>query len=270
MIASSAANGSSSASTGLPASSVRRNDTRWRMPPDSCGRSCAARSPASPKRSSHGAAAARACARETPRARSASPALSSALSHGSSRSRWGISAAGAALTRTGSRAAGGRRSARAASSCRTRSDRRRRRPRRGAARSDIPSRACISPNWRLTTSTRHAAGSVKIARLLDGSLDHRRLAPSAGITPQVRRVSAGSRRAWALSQPAFPPAPLGCQMLRTMLPVSSACDRVPPRGEHEDRCCLHRRDAARRSACRRAAGGRESSVPSADRPARWV
>ena len=97
VIASSAANGSSSASTGLPASSVRRNETRWRIPPDSwAGRACS--NPASPKRSSHGAAAARAWARDTPRARSARPALSSAVHHGSSRSRWGMSAAGAACT----------------------------------------------------------------------------------------------------------------------------------------------------------------------------
>ena len=61
VIASSAANGSSSASTGLPASSERRNETRWRMPPESwAGRACS--KPVRPKRSSHGAAAARASA----------------------------------------------------------------------------------------------------------------------------------------------------------------------------------------------------------------
>ncbi len=71
VIASSDANGSSSASTGLPASSERRNETRWRIPPDS-SRGRARSKPASPKRSNHGAASARACARGSPRARSAS------------------------------------------------------------------------------------------------------------------------------------------------------------------------------------------------------
>ena len=56
----------------------------------------------------------------------------------------------------------------------------------------------------------YANGALKIARLLHGSLDHALIAPSAGITPQVRRVSAGSLSSrGALSQPAFPPAPLG-------------------------------------------------------------
>ena len=54
VIASSEANGSSSSSTGLPASSVRRKATRWRMPPESSsGRDDS--KPASPKRSNRGA-----------------------------------------------------------------------------------------------------------------------------------------------------------------------------------------------------------------------
>src|SRR5689334_20690409 len=97
VIASSEANGSSSASTGLPANSVRRNATRWRIPPDSsAGRDRS--NPVRPKRSSHGWAAARAWSRRIPLARSASAALSTAVSHGSNRSRWGINAAGAAAT----------------------------------------------------------------------------------------------------------------------------------------------------------------------------
>ena len=91
MIASSDANGSSSSSTGLPASSVRRKATRWRIPPDSDPGGEPAK-PASPNRSNSGMAAARASARGRPAFSSAMPALSSALRHGSSRSRWGISA----------------------------------------------------------------------------------------------------------------------------------------------------------------------------------
>ncbi len=65
MIASSAPNGSSSSSTGLSASSVRRNATRWRIPPDSfAGRSCSA--PARPSRANSGAARRRASRRGTP------------------------------------------------------------------------------------------------------------------------------------------------------------------------------------------------------------
>ena len=58
---------------------------------------------------------------------------------------------------------------------------------------------------RTARRTRRAVPRDRSAR--DGavrSLDLGRIAPSAGITPQVRRVSAGS---WALSQPAVPPAP---------------------------------------------------------------
>jgi hypothetical protein len=96
--ASSAPNGSSRQSTGRPASSVRRNATRWRIPPESAaGR--ARSKPSSPKAAKCSCAAARARARDVPATRSASPALSSALSHGSSASRCGISAAAPARTR---------------------------------------------------------------------------------------------------------------------------------------------------------------------------
>ncbi len=92
MSASSAPNGSSRHSTGRPASSVRRNATRWRIPPESSpGR--ARSNPVRPNASKCSCAAARASRLEAPEARSASPALSSALSHGSSPSRWGIRAA---------------------------------------------------------------------------------------------------------------------------------------------------------------------------------
>jgi hypothetical protein len=93
VIASSAPNGSSRHSTRLPASSVRRKATRWRMPPDSsCGRASWKRS--SPSSQNSAAARTRASRRDRPPTRRASPALSAAVSHGSSRSRWGIRTAG--------------------------------------------------------------------------------------------------------------------------------------------------------------------------------
>ena len=95
--ASSAPNGSSRHSTGRPASSVRRNATRWRIPPESsAGR--ARSKPSSPNAAKCSCAAARAAFLEVPPARSASPALSSARSQGSSPSRCGISAAGGEVT----------------------------------------------------------------------------------------------------------------------------------------------------------------------------
>ena len=89
VIASSEANGSSSASTGLPASRVRRKATRWRIPPESSAGAERSK-PARPKRSNSAAARARASALPAPWLRSASAALSSAEYQGSSRSRWGM------------------------------------------------------------------------------------------------------------------------------------------------------------------------------------
>ncbi len=90
VIASSAANGSSSSSTGLPVSSVRRKATRWRIPPESsAGR--ARSKPARPTRSNIGCGLRRGPrAREAPASRRASAALSIARSQGSSRSRCGM------------------------------------------------------------------------------------------------------------------------------------------------------------------------------------
>ena len=92
--ASSAPNGSSRHSTGRPASSVRRNATRWRMPPDS-SRGRARSNPSSPKR---GEVLVRGGARGglRSRRRRAAPArrCRARVSHGSSPSRCGISAAG--------------------------------------------------------------------------------------------------------------------------------------------------------------------------------
>ena len=90
VIASSEANGSSSTSTGLPAISVRRKATRWRIPPESSAgaeRSKPAEAEALEQLRPPRAAPA---PRRTPRLRSASAALSIAESQGSSRSRWGM------------------------------------------------------------------------------------------------------------------------------------------------------------------------------------
>ena len=91
VIASSAPNGSSRQSTGLPASSVRTNATRWRIPPESCGGPRVLEA-GEPEARRTAARARRAPARAERRGtRSARPALSSAAAHGSSRSRCGIS-----------------------------------------------------------------------------------------------------------------------------------------------------------------------------------
>ena len=170
VIASSDANGSSSASTGLPASSERRNETRWRIPPDSSAgrvvleagqpealepraRACS-RAPIAPD-----AARAQRQRRVVERAQPRQQQV--ALGHQRRRR---------AIRRRPRRAAAGRRSARAASSCRSRSDRRRRRSRRGAARNDMPSSACTGPRGRRTSGSRPRPGrrrvAVKLARLL--------------------------------------------------------------------------------------------------------
>jgi hypothetical protein len=67
---------------------------------------------------------------------------------------------------------------------------------------------------------RHAVRLVKVARLLYGSLDHG-LAPSAGITPQVRRVSAGWCLGRYLSRLSRQP-PWVVKYSKRMLPMSSA------------------------------------------------
>ena len=91
VIESSAANGSSSRSTSFSAISVRRNATRWRIPPESWAGMCSSNS-ASPKRSKSGRARSRASRRDAPRFSSARQALSSALRQGRSRSFCGIRA----------------------------------------------------------------------------------------------------------------------------------------------------------------------------------
>ena len=202
--ASSAPNGSSRQSTGRPASSVRRNATRWRIPPESAARAGALEA-LEPERREVLVRGRRAPPPATrPPTRSASPALSSALSHGSSASRWGISAAGA-----GAHAAGVRRDQaadeleqrRLAAAARPddRDDLARRHPQRHATQrpdgSERHRRRRRSRRPPALTSRGSATGA-------SASLC---IAPSAGITPQVRRV----RSSADLSQPGVLPSPPG-------------------------------------------------------------
>ena len=90
VIASRAPKGSSSSSTGRPCSSVRRNATRWRIPPDSAaGRDVLELGQAEALEQRLGPLGAPRRAR-TPWHSSASAALASASRQGSSRSRWGM------------------------------------------------------------------------------------------------------------------------------------------------------------------------------------
>ena len=141
VIASSAPNGSSRHSTGLPDSSVRTNATRWRMPPESsCGRACS-----KPSRPSSTNSAPRARAR--PRARHTRDAQRQRRVVERAQPRQQQVALGhqhrrRALDRARLRGSAGRTSAPAASSCRSRSGRpppAARRDRRAARR---PSSAC--------------------------------------------------------------------------------------------------------------------------------
>ena len=156
VIASSAPNGSSRHSTGLPESSVRRKATRWRMPPESSG--ARPLEALQPELLEQRAARRRACRARQPRDRSASAALSRRSAR-QQKSCWGISTAGAhAIEPPSGRAA--RRSARAACSCRSRSappprparrGRRTSRSRRAPARlGDRARRRCGSPSSRST------------------------------------------------------------------------------------------------------------------------
>ena len=218
VIASSAANGSSSASTGLPgqqraqerdalahAARQLRRPRRARTAPARTARATAPR-PCAPR------------ARETPRARSASPALSIALSHGSSRSRWGISAAGARCTVPES----GRCRPQISSSSVVlphplgpddRDHLMRVRAQRHAGERLDRARAW-SGNVRLTSSTRTPSAALSSRGSSAGASTISVVAPFAGITPQVLRVSAGRTMRRALSQPAFPPAPLVVKFVR--------------------------------------------------------
>ena len=137
VIESSAPNGSSRSSTGRPGRSVRRNATRWRIPPDSSAGRARSNS-ARPKRSNSGSARRRASARGTPWHSSASAAFAErvaprqqevALGHvgaapGAPRRRWRP-----ARSRCRHPAPAGRPPARAAWTCRSRRGRRQPPPR---------------------------------------------------------------------------------------------------------------------------------------------
>ena len=110
------------------------------------------------------------------------------------------------------RAPAGRRPARAASSCRSRSARRRRRSRPAATCSDHVRERGHRRRVRRANGaadageTDLAIGSQNVRGSCAGASSLVAIAPSAGITPQVRRVSAGV--AWALSQPASASPPV--------------------------------------------------------------
>ncbi len=141
VIASSAPNGSSRHSSGLPDSSVRRNATRWRMPPESsCGRACwkpsrpSSANSAFARRAGLGARAAGDAQRERRVVERAQPRQQQvALGH---------QHRGRALDRARVGRAAARRSAPAACSCRSRSGRPPPAARRGAARSETSASAC--------------------------------------------------------------------------------------------------------------------------------
>ena len=144
--------------------------------------------------------------RDAPATRSASPALSSALSHGSSPSRCGISAAGAGAHRPRVGRDAARRRARAGSTCRSRSGRRRPRPRarrRAATRRRAPARA---PNAFSTpaTSTPPAVPSASRGSST-GSLG---LVLHRSLRGHYPTGSKGQRRVRGRYLSRLPPAPL--------------------------------------------------------------
>ncbi len=219
VMASSEASGSSSSSTGLPESSVRANATRWRIPPDSWEGRCPANSP-TPSRSSIAPACSRASARPVPASRSDSAALSSARFQGSSRSRCGIQA------QASSRASASR-SPPTAIVPAVGSDS----PAISSSRVDFPqpeapTRATVSPGSTVRVRPRSASSSPKVrptpatsiegvaadrASEAGGSSFSRIVAITASLRAHYRTGSEGQRRAGdpeALSQPAFPRAPL--------------------------------------------------------------
>ena len=146
--ASSAPKGSSRHRTGLPESRVRRKATRWRMPPESSW-GARARSPRGRRLRKRARRARAPRSRDAPARRSASAALSIALSQGSRWSRWGMSTAGS-LAHVPASGAAGRTRARAASTCRSRWARRPRRSRRPRPRGRRRRAPRTAPNARLT------------------------------------------------------------------------------------------------------------------------
>ena len=174
MIASSDANGSSSSSTGLPASSVRRKATRWRIPPDSAPRRARSK-PASPNRLEQRH-------RRVPRMRRGpTPAFISAQRR-RCRARSATAAAGRAGASARTRPAAAR-------------DRRRRPPR------SAPARGCSSPatseqQRRLAAAAGPDHGQPAAGRHLEADVVQRRQRPVAvadGSIETGRRPSSQSR-----------------------------------------------------------------------------
>ena len=196
----------------MPASSVRSERDALAHAARQLVRPRARRTPSSPKRSNSGSARAPRLARGArPRSSSASAALSSAERHGSSRSRCGISAQraqalGRRVRRPSTAIAPARRLLEAADQLEQRrlaaagraDDARAPRPARTASvrSSSAVTRAAPrrrTPSQTPASSTRRRAGAG--ARRCEAPSREPRsrscAAPFAGITPQVRRVSAG-------------------------------------------------------------------------------
>ncbi len=188
VMASSAANGSSSSSTGRPGSRVRMNATRWRMPPESAGRA-AGLEVLQPE-----ALEQRRRLRRAPRLpgtpwhSSASAALPSASRHGQQQVALGhVGGLALDVARCPRPGAAGRRRARAGSTCRSRRGRPRRAPRRGGRPGRARSSAVTSPKRRVTPSISICAsetsrGSITGAAPVCISL------PSRALPRQVPRV----------------------------------------------------------------------------------
>ena len=160
------------------------------MPPESSwGR--ARSKPSRPKAAKSGCARARASSRDAPPRRTASAALSIARSHGSRLSRWGMSTAGSARTRPASGACRPHTSSSSVvlpqplgPTTATISP--------APTSRSTPSSARTEPNARLTPARLAVPPPSTFRGSCAGASSLVVIAPSAGITPQVRRVSAGS------------------------------------------------------------------------------
>ena len=199
--ASSAANGSSRHSSGRPASSVRRNATRWRIPPlSAAGRVCS--KPSSPKRAKCACAAARASFATRPRPAAPAPRCPARSATAAAR-RAAASARPRARRRCRRPARRARTPATAASTSRTRSGPTTATTSPAATRRSTPSSATTSPNAlrtpdTVTPSRRAYEAPSSEPRPQSAS------APSAGITPtgsKGQRRTRGAISAGRTSQP---------------------------------------------------------------------
>ena len=216
VMASSAAKGSSSSSTGRPASSVRRKATRWRMPPESAAGRARSNS-ASPKRSNSGAARSRASRAAARPGLERQRGVAQPVAPGQQQVALGHVGAGRAAARGGGRPGldralvgllepggeleqGGLAAARSGPTTATTSP--------GATLRSTPSSAATSaPRRRKRRLRRRAAPRLQTEkRLRHGSLG---LCSHRSLRGHYPTGSEGRRRAdEAPSQPAFPRAPL--------------------------------------------------------------